>query len=250
MAEPWKTAWICGASTGIGRELALMLAKKGVKTAVSARSEDKLAALAAEHKNLFPYPLDVTDAEGAAETVARIEGDLGALDLSVLNAGDYSPMTLDTFDRDQIKRILDVNYMGVINGVDALLPGLKARGKGHLAITASVAGYRGLPKAAAYGPTKAALINFCECLKNEFDDIGATLTVINPGFVRTPLTDQNDFEMPYLVEPEDAAKTIYQGLKKKKFEIAFPAPFVRQLKIARILPYGWYFPMIRKSTGL
>lgn len=248
--EMWKTAWIVGASAGIGRALAGALAAAGVRrVCVSARSEDKLAALAGEHAAITPYPLDATDAGALRKTASRIEQETGPLDLAVFNAGAYSPMGLGEWDRDEIERILRVNYMGAVNGLDAVMPSMRARGRGHIAVTASVAGYRGLPGALSYGPTKAALINLCETLRNDLKDDGVFLQVINPGFVRTSLTDRNDFKMPQLIEPEEAAREILKGLRTAKFEIAFPHPFVWQVMALRLLPYGLYFRLIRSLTG-
>jgi NAD(P)-dependent dehydrogenase (short-subunit alcohol dehydrogenase family) len=240
---PWKTVWITGASTGIGREIALQLAAAGLNVAASARSKEKLAGLGA---NVRAYPLDVTDAEGCAATIAAIERDLGPIDLAVLGAGTFEPMTLDTLSLDNFHRTMETNYMGVVNALAALVPLMRGRGQGHLAWIASVAGYRGLPKAAAYGPSKAALINLAESLKPELQVFGVKVSVINPGFVETPMTAQNKFPMPFLMKPEDAARQSIAGLVAGKFEIAFPFRFVAFLKIARILPYSWYFGLIRR----
>jgi len=247
----WKTAWVVGASSGIGRDLALKLARDGVaRVVVSARSEDKLADLAGEHAAIRARPVDATDPADMAAAVAEIEAGDGPIDLAVFNAGAYEPMGLADWDRDFIDRALTVNYMGAVNGLDAVMGPMRRRGKGQIAVTASVAGYRGLPRAIAYGPTKAALINLCEILRNELKYAGVKLQVISPGFVRTPLTDKNDFEMPQLIEPEAAAAEIVKGLKASKFEIAFPRPFVWQLMALRMLPYPVYFRLIRKVTGL
>jgi short-subunit dehydrogenase len=139
--------------------------------------------------------------------------------------------------------------MGAVNGLAAVLPTLIDRRAGHVAVVASVAGYRGLPNASAYGATKAALINMCESLKTQLDRLGVTISLINPGFVRTPLTDKNKFPMPFLMEPEDAARAIFEGMARKKFEIAFPTRFVLILKVLRMLPYRLYFKLVRKATG-
>ena len=143
---------------------------------------------------------------------------------------------------------MEVNYMGVVNGLDAVLATLIHRRQGHIAIVSSVAGYGGLPNAAAYGATKAALINLCESLYTQLGDYGVMISVINPGFVRTPLTDRNKFPMPFLMEPKEAAKVIFSGMAKKKFEIAFPRMFVLILKFLKILPYSLYFTLVKKIT--
>lgn len=244
----WKTAWITGAGTGIGRAVALELARDGVRVAVSGRSAETLAKLAAEHPNIEAFPLDVTDRAKTAIAAQAIENKLGPLDLVVFGAGNYKPVTAAQFNADDFDQMMDVNYRGVINGLAAMLPRMRARRAGHIAWIASVAGYRGLPKAAAYGPTKAALINLAECLQPELARDGVTVSIINPGFVKTPLTAQNDFPMPFLMEAEEAGRLTVKGLKRKKFEIAYPWPFVTILKIMRILPYALYLKIIRRQV--
>lgn len=241
---PWKVVWITGASTGIGREIALQLAASGVVVAASARSEEKLRALGS---GVRAYPLDVTDRAAVTATVANIERELGPIDLAILGAGTYSPVEVDGFDPEVFERTMTANYLGVVSCVAAVMPGMLARKSGHLAWIASVAGYRGLPKAAAYGPSKAALINLAECLKPELDARGVTISMINPGFVETPLTAQNDFAMPFLMQAKDAARLSIEGLARRKFEIAFPWRFVTILKIARLLPYAMYFWLVRRT---
>ena len=241
---PWKVVWITGASTGIGREIALQLAASGVVVAASARSEGKLRELGSGIRN---YPLDVTDRAAVTTTVETIERELGPIDLAILGAGTYSPVDVDSFDPATFERTMSANYMGVVNCVSAVMPRMLARRHGHLAWIASVAGYRGLPKAAAYGPSKAALINLAECLKPELDARGVAISMINPGFVETPLTAQNDFAMPFLMQAKDAARLSIEGLARRRFEIAFPWRFVTILKIARLLPYSLYFSLVRRT---
>ena len=245
---PWKTAWVTGGGTGIGRETALELARRGVLVAISGRSRDSLEAVAALHPNIRVHPLDVTDRAATAQAAGRIEADLGPLDLVIIGAGTYKPVSPASFNADDFDHAMQVNYRGVINGLAAMLPRMRARRAGHIAWIASVAGYRGLPKAAAYGPTKAALINLAESLKPELEPDGITISVINPGFVKTPLTAQNDFPMPFLMEPEAAGRATVEGLTKRKFEIAYPKTFVMMLKLARILPYALFFRLIRRQV--
>ncbi|MFN0192819.1 MAG: SDR family NAD(P)-dependent oxidoreductase [Aestuariivirga sp.] len=243
---PWQRVWIIGASTGIGAEVARQLAQKGAIVAASARSAEKLEAHAARNPGIRPYPLDVTNEADVASCFARIEADLGAIDLVLVASGAYAPLSVDEFKVENFRATYGVNYMGVIHVLAAVLPTLLNRHKGHVAWIASVSGYRGLPKAAAYGPTKAALINLAESLKPELGARGIDVSVINPGFVRTPMTAVNDFDMPFLMEPEDAARLTIEGLAAKKFEIAYPRRFVAILKFARLLPYPLYFWLIRK----
>jgi NAD(P)-dependent dehydrogenase (short-subunit alcohol dehydrogenase family) len=242
---PWKVVWVTGASTGIGREVVMQLAAAGVKVAASARSASKLQSLGA---NCVAYPLDVTDLSAVQNTVAKIEAELGPIDLAVFGAGTYAAIDATEIDPVQFATMLNTNYLGVVNCLSALLPKMLGRSQGHISWIASVAGYRGLPKAAAYGPSKAALINLAESLKPELALKGITISVINPGFVETPMTSKNDFPMPFLMQPADAARRTIAGLAKGKFEIAYPTRFVAILKFTRILPYRLFFWLITKTT--
>lgn len=241
----WSVVWITGASSGIGRELALRLARDGSTVAVSARSADKLAELAATNPLIRVFPLDVTDAAATDATVAGIEAQLGPIDLAVLNAGTWDRMGAGDFSAARAEASMRVNYLGHINGVEALAKRFIARRAGHLAIVASVAGYRGMPQAAAYAPSKAAAISLAEVLKPDFDRSGVTLTVINPGFVDTPMTSVNKFPMPFIMPVDKAVDRIVDGLAKRKFEIAFPWQLVTLLKVMRVLPYPLYFWVAR-----
>lgn len=240
---PWKTAWVTGASTGIGREVARQLAAAGVKVAASARSRDKLAALGA---GILAVPLDVTDAEACRVAAERVERELGPIDLVVFGAGTYAPVAIDQIDPQLFAHTMNTNYMGVVNCLSAVAPRMTARGQGHISWIASVAGFMGLPKAAAYGPTKAALINLAECLEPEMKLKNVTVSVINPGFVATPLTAQNDFEMPFLMQPDEAARRTIEGLAAGRFEIVYPRRFVLILRTLRALPYSIFFRLITR----
>jgi NAD(P)-dependent dehydrogenase (short-subunit alcohol dehydrogenase family) len=232
---------VTGASTGIGREIALRLAASGVRVAASARSFDKLASLGS---GIAAYPLDVTNSEAVAETVKSIESELGPVDLAIFGAGMYVPVSAKTLEPAVFDLTMSTNYMGVVNCMTALLPAMAERGHGHLSWIASVAGYTGLPKAAAYGPSKAALINLAESLKPELARMGIKVSVINPGFVETPMTAQNDFTMPFLMKPGVAAHATLAGLKAGHFEITFPRRFTAILKLVRLLPYSLYFRLV------
>ena len=213
--------------------------------AVSARSADKLAGIGA---GVLAVPLDVTDAHACKAAVERIESELGPIDLAVLGAGTYTPVAVDNLDTALFARMMDTNYMGVVNCLAALGPLMMGRGRGHLSWIASVAGYMGLPKAAAYGPTKAALINLAESLYPEMKLKGVQVSVINPGFVETPLTAQNDFDMPFLMKPEEAARRSIEGLAAGRFEIAYPRRFVAILKSVRALPYPAFFRLMTRAV--
>ncbi len=246
--QPWKTAWIIGASQGMGRALALTLAELGVRVAASARDRATLEDLSRNQANLEAWPLDVTDQTRIEQVHASILEAYGGLDLAVLNAGIYEPMPGGIGPAEEFARHMQVNYLGLVNSALAILPAMRERGAGQLAIVASVAGYRGLPKAAAYGPTKAALINFAEVMRLEMAGSGVDVRLINPGFVATRLTDKNDFRMPSLITTGQAAEAILSGLRGSAFEISFPRGFVSWMKLARMLPYAWYFPLISRMT--
>jgi short-subunit dehydrogenase len=243
---------ITGASMGIGAYLARQAASAGWTVAVSARSADKLEALAAEPAaggRIHAYPLDVLEEGANADVLDRIEADLGPVDIAVLNAGTHADMPAAEFDAGAAGKVFDLNLKGLANGLEPLLKRFLERGRGHIALTASVAGYRGLPRAAAYCASKAGTIALAESLAAEIGHKGVKIQVICPGFVRTPLTDKNEFPMPFLMEPEDAAKRIWTGLHGNGFEIAFPRRFVYQLKFLQLLPARLYFALVRKATG-
>ena len=246
-------AWVTGASSGIGRAVALRLARDGMAVAASARREDALEDLVREAADLpgaiMAAPCDVTDSAQIAETVRRLEADHGGIELAILNAGVYMTDRADRLDADKFRAQVELNLMGTVDCLTALMPGWIERRRGHLAVVASVAGYSGLPGALAYGATKAALINLCEGLKFDFDRLGLKIQLVSPGFVRTPLTDRNEFPMPFLMEVEDAADRLVDGLKGNAFEITFPRRFAYMLKLLRCLPYRLYFPLIRRGTG-
>jgi hypothetical protein len=253
MPLPWKTAWITGASSGIGRALALALARRGVMVAASARSRKNLESLAAEAgagaARVLPTPLDVTDraaVKAAAEAVLRVFG--GPPDLAVLGAGVYLPMRAADFDAARFREHVEVNVMGTVNMLEALLPACLAARRGHIVIVASVAGYRGLPRSGAYGATKAALIHLAEALKFDLDRADVKLQLVNPGFVKTPLTDKNRFRMPGLMPVEKAVARMIAGFQSNRFEIAFPRRLTWVLKLMRVVPYRLYFPLIRRRT--
>lgn len=246
MSLPWKTVWITGASTGIGASVARQLADAGITVAISARNAETLNQLAAENKNLRSFPLDVTDTVKVASTFAEIESGLGPVDLVIAAAGTYTPSSAADFRVELFRAMYEVNYLGVVNVLAAVLPVFRGRHAGRVSWVASVSGYRGLPKAAAYGPTKAALINLAESLRPELERDGVEVSVINPGFVKTPMTEQNDFEMPFLMDVEDAARATVAGLAAGKFEVAYPRRFVAIMKTLRVLPYSLFFALVKR----
>lgn len=245
-----KLVWIVGGSTGIGAETALQMSKKGYRVAVSARSEGKLKALTEQGKNIYAYPCDVTKAKSVNEAFAAIEDEQGAIDIVLLNAGTFfaDQEGVEKFTAAMFKKTFDINVNGIANCLEPVLKTFTKRGQGHIGIVASVAGFRGLPKSLAYGPSKAALINLSEALYIECKPLGIKVQLINPGFIRTPLTDKNDFEMPMLMEVEDAATKLIEGLESDRFEITFPWVFVYLSKLIGLLPNKAYLWLIAKAT--
>ena len=240
-----RRVWLVGASTGIGAAMAKELDRRGARLALSARSADRLQALGIEGALIFPC--DATDAASLAAAHRELLIAWGGIDLVVYLAGDYVPMQAHEFNLARAEEVITVNFNGALRLAATVLPHLQA-GSG-IAFVASVAGYRGLPKALCYGPGKAALIHFAECLYLDLEKRGIGVWVINPGFVQTRLTAQNDFAMPALLNPEQAAMAVLDGFRSGSFEIHFPKRFTRVLKLLSLLPYRWYFPLIRRLTG-
>lgn len=249
LPSSWKVAWITGASTGIGRELALKLAGGGVRVAASARSRGKLSELEAANANIKAYPLDVTDRDDCVRTFAAIERDLGPVDLAILNAGVWIPMNADAFDPKGIEESMAVNFNGIVNGLDPIIPAMVRRGAGHIALVASVAGYRGLPGSIAYAPSKAAVISLAEALHLDLRGRGVRLSIINPGFVDTPMTKVNTFPMPFIIPADEAANRIIRGLASGRYEIVFPLRMKLLAKFTRLLPNSAYFSFISRISG-
>ena len=235
-----RCAWIVGASTGIGRATASLLHARGARVFVSARNEALLADFEAEHPGSKALALDVTDAAALGRAADEVAATTGGIDLVCYCVGHYVPMRATDFDLGEALRHIEVNQAGALKLLAAVLPHLLRRGRGHLSLVASVAGYRGLPGALAYGPTKAALINLAEALHLDLAPAGIGVSMINPGFVETPLTAQNSFAMPALISPDEAARAIVQGWAQGRFEIHFPKRFTFWMKLLRILPDALY----------
>ena len=248
MNEDCKKIWITGASSGIGKELALKFADNGWNVAVSARRKNLLEKLCENNKNIRPFPLDVTHNEDVKETFKKILNEFTDLDVCVFNSGIYS-RNAENINTKNIRTIMETNFFGTTNCLEAVLEFFKLRKKGHISIVASTAGYRGLHSTSGYGASKAALINLTESLYLMMYKYGVKVTLINPGFVKTPLTEQNDFEMPFLTMPDEAANKIYNGITKgKRFEIAFPKIYIILLKLMRVLPYKIYLLLMLKKV--
>ena len=244
-----QSVWLVGASSGIGQATAHALHAQGARVFVSARNAAALTRFTAAHPGAVALPLDVTDA-AAVQVAAQTVLAAGPLDLMMYCAGYYKALRATEYDLKEMLQHNAVNYVGALQVLDALLPAFQARKAGHISLVASVAGYGGLPKSLAYGPTKAALINLAETLYLDLKDSGIGVSLICPGFVETLLTAQNQFAMPALLKPEQAAKEILQGWQHGDFEIHFPKRFTRWVKALGLLPYPAYFAAVRKVTAL
>jgi len=240
-----KTIWITGASTGIGKALAIKFANNGWNVAASARREELLKDLNNTNKNIHPYPLDVTKIDNCKSTAELIIKDLGQIDICVFGTGMHDPQSEKKFNLEKIRQIMEVNYFGTMNSINSIYEYFSERKNGHISIISSVAGYRGLPAAGAYCASKSALISFAESLYFDMIRKNVKVSVICPGFIKTPMTDQNEFPMPMIKSAEYAADKIYLGiLKRSGFEIHFPKTFTFLMKIIQILPNWLYFGAI------
>ena len=247
---PGQRVWVIGASSGIGAALATALLQRGALVAVSARRAEALRAVAAGHGEARVLAFDFNDDAAFARAADDLFKAWGGIDLVVFCAGAYAPMRAWQLDANDIDRLLAINLRAPMAAAARLIPQLLKQGSGALAFVSSVAGYRGLPKAAAYGPTKAALINFAETLYLDLAPRGLSVYLINPGFVATPMTAANDFEMPALISPQQAAEEIIAGFGRGSFEIHFPRRFTYWLKLLRLLPYSLYFALVKRFTRL
>ena len=241
--------WLIGASSGIGEATASALHARGAQVLLSARNASALNAFVAAHPTAQAWPLDVTDATAVMRTTYQILAQ-GPLDLVLYCAGHYREMRATDMDLEDLRRHVDINYLGALHVLDAAVPAMAARGRGHISLISSVAGFRGLPKSLAYGPTKAALTNLAETLYLDLRPLGLGVSVVHPGFVSTPLTARNGFTMPALITPAEAAQAMVAGWGQGAFDIHYPKRFTRWMKLLRLLPYRVYFPTVRRFTGL
>ncbi len=243
-----RSVWLVGASSGIGLACAHALHAAGAKVCVSARQAALLQDFADSHTGALALPMDVTDAASIAHATQQLQSQHG-LDIVIYCAGYYQAQSAQAYNLHSMQTHLSVNYTGALLLLDSVLPLLLAQGRGHLCLVSSVAGFRGLPKSLAYGPSKAALTHLGEVLYMDLKPRGIGVSVVHPGFVATPLTAQNTFHMPALISPEQAAEAMLQGWRNGEFDIHFPKRFTLFLKLLRILPYRWYFPLVRKFTA-
>ena len=246
MLKNQKKIWVTGASSGIGKAVAEKFAREGWKVAISARREELLKAIA-EDDNISSYPVDVTDINKIKGVFEKILEEFGDLDLCIFNAGTYDPKLEREINIDQIRKTIEVNFFGVVNCVKCIEKYFKTKKNGHISIVSSIAGYRGLPNSSGYGPSKAALSNLAESLYFDFKKFDVRVSLISPGFIKTPLTDKNDFHMPFIKSPEFAAEKIYNGLvKSNAFEITFPKQLTILFKLFKVLPNRIYLFLISK----
>ena len=248
MSENQKKIWITGASSGIGRALAEKFAFEGWKVAVSARRKNILDDMAS-NKNISPYQLDVTKEDQTNDVFNKIINDFGSLDLCVFSSGTYDPKLEQEINIKQNKFVMETNFFGVLYCIKTVEKYFKEKKEGHISIVSSIAGYRGLPNSSGYGPSKAALTNLTESLYFDFKKHNVRISLVSPGFIKTPLTDKNEFQMPFIKSPEFAAEKMFNGLTKTKaFEIHFPKALTVILKLLRILPYKIYLYLIDKGV--
>ena len=246
MSENQKKIWITGASSGIGKAVAEKFAAEGWMVAASARRQEILNKMA-ENQNIFAYPLDVTQKENVTKTFNKIIEDFKNVDICLFCSGTYDPKLEQEINIEQNKFVMETNYFGVLNCIKAVETYFKNKKSGQISIVSSVAAYRGLPNSSGYGPSKAALTNLTESIYFDFKKHNVKISLVSPGFIKTPLTDKNEFPMPFIRSPEFAADKIFQGLTKKNiFEIHFPLGLTLTLKFLRILPYKLYLFLIDK----
>ncbi len=245
-AEPGRTAWIIGGGSGIGAAMARLLAAKGWSVAISGRRADRLAEVAASSRLIGAYPLDVTERAAVQSVMEQVVTDLGRIELFVFGAATWQPLTVGDYEFGQFQRLVDTNLMGFVRMANPVVSQMTRQGGGQLAVIASVAGYFGLPRAAAYNATKGALINLLQTMRTELEPRGIRVRMIAPGFFKSELTAKNDFPMPFLMETEAAAQRAVDGLlDSSRFEIAFPRRLVWPLKLMRMLPYPLFFAITR-----
>ena len=243
-----KSIWITGASSGIGKALALKFAKEGWKVAISARRENLLNEISQSNENIMPFPLDVTDSEKCKNVFENIKNKIGEIDISVFCTGIHDPKSEKSLNLEKVKKIMEVNFFGTVNSINCVYDYYKNRKSGHISIVSSVAGYRGLPAAGAYCASKSALSSFAESLYFDLKRFNIRVSLVSPGFIKTPMTDKNDFPMPMIKSPEFAADQMFKGLTKNRgFEIHFPKSFTSIMKVLKVMPNGLYFKIIEKG---
>jgi short-subunit dehydrogenase len=244
-----KTIWITGGSTGIGKALAIKFANMGWNVAISARRESLLKEISENHENISSFPLDVTDKKKCNETFNDIKNKFNEIDICFFSTGTWNPKKEKDIDVDEMENVFKVNFFGTVNSIKAVEKHFKDKQSGIITIVSSIAGYRGLPNSTGYGPSKSALNNLAESLFFDFKRSNVRVCLVSPGFIKTPMTDKNDFKMPFLKTPEYAADQIYEGLiNKNVFEIHFPKALTITLKLLSFLPSKIYFNLVGRLT--
>tara|TARA_B100001109_G_scaffold197934_1_gene164597 strand:+ start:470 stop:1231 length:762 start_codon:yes stop_codon:yes gene_type:complete len=244
-----KTIWITGGSTGIGKALAIKFANEGWNVAISARRENLLKEISDQYTNISSFPLDVTDKSKCKEVFDKIRDKFDEIDICFFSTGTWNPRKEKDIDVEQIEDVFKINFFGTLNSIKAVEEYFKNKKNGIITIVSSIAGYRGLPNSTGYGPSKSALNNLAESLYFDFGRSNVRVCLVSPGFIKTPMTDKNDFKMPFLKSPEYAAEKIYDGLVNKNvFEIHFPKSLTLILKILSLIPSKIYFSLIGKMT--
>ena len=243
-----KVIWITGGSSGIGKALAYKFANEGWQVALSARREELLNEISKSNNNIHSFPLDVLDVEKCKEVFNKIVSKFENIDIVVFSTGIHDPNSEKKLNLDSIRKIMETNFFGTINSINSVYNYFKEKKSGHISIVSSVAGYRGLPIAGAYCASKSALISYAESLYFDMKRFNVRVSVVNPGFIKTPMTDQNPFPMPMIVSAEFAAEKMFKGLtKSNSFEIHFPKKFTFIMKILKIMPNWLYLKLIKKG---
>ena len=243
-----KTIWITGASSGIGKALAIKFAKEGWKVAISARREKLLEEISKSQNNIDYFQLDVTDSEKCKIVFNEIKKKIGDINISVFCTGIHDPNSEKKLNLEKVRKIMEVNFFGTVNSINAVYDYYKEKKSGQISIVSSVAGYRGLPAAGAYCASKSALSSFAESLYFDLKRFNVRVSLVSPGFIKTPMTDQNDFPMPMMKSAEFAAEQMFKGLTQKKaFEIHFPVVFTSMMKVLKVIPNGLYFKIVEKG---
>ena len=246
-----KVIWITGASSGIGKSLAIKFANEGWQVAVSARRENLLKELSDTNSNIHSFPLDVTDSEKCKDISTEIINKLENIEICIFCTGIHDPKSEKSLDLEKVRKIMEVNFFGTVNSINSVYDYFKKKRSGHISMVSSVAGYRGLPAGGAYCASKSALTTFAESLYFDLKRFNVRVSVVHPGFIKTPMTDQNDFPMPMIKSPEFAADEMFKGLTQSNaFEIHFPKQFTFIMKILKIMPNWLYLKLIKKGMKL
>ena len=246
-----KVIWITGASSGIGKSLAIKFANEGWQVAASARRESLLKELNDTNSNIHSFPLDVTDSEKCKDVSTEIINKLENIEICIFCTGIHDPKSEKSLDLEKVRKIMEVNFFGTVNSINSVYDYFKKKRSGHISMVSSVAGYRGLPAGGAYCASKSALTTFAESLYFDLKRFNVRVSVVHPGFIKTPMTDQNDFPMPMIKSPEFAADEMFKGLTQSNaFEIHFPKQFTFIMKILKIMPNWLYLKLIKKGMKL